>query len=597
MTPEESGSAPGGTPCDAPGDASGGVEDPAAPASMPRPATQAVLQPDPAAGLSRRAPAPEVREAGAGAVGVVGGAEAAEDDFSSVGLLRQWSASTMDIGRHQAIEAAQLAAFVLARLLNRHDGAERLERFLSVPAVLGGDDGEAADAAEWAEEDPRLTARAGELLDTDVLVILSARSGKAKRAVVRHQASVAVVWFLGFHNLLASIAQGRLPFARIARRSYRVDDALLPLPQVQALDRYLNSLPADLSMDQFEKLSRHRIRSLDPIPPDPEAPRRGRRVQLERCDDDSGILTLTGPIEVLDALFQRTRATARAIRRKELSALGLPQADGGSPAAVEDLERRITDERTIAHLMFDLLAGSRPRTQVRVRDAGAGASDAATLFGGPATDGSAPADEFVEVLCPTDGAWLRKQAAVHVTVPVSTLLGMNDAPGRGASDATLSAQKCREIASHATSWVRILTDPATGAVTDDIAQTYEPPAAMRRTVRQKWRTCTAPGCSQPAENCEIDHARSFNHLDPATGGLTVVDNLHPLCTHHHQLKTAGVIGLRTISSGELVWVLPMGVTATAVPPPVAELDDLIPPQALLDRAREADAVAAGGSVR
>src|SRR5699024_3514470 len=137
---------------------------------------------------------------------------------------------------------------------------------------------------------------------------------------------------------------------------------------------------------------------------------------------------------------------------KELSALGLSQTDGGSPAAVEDLERRITDERTIAHLMFDLLAGSRPRTQVRVRDAGAGASDAATQFGGPATDGSAPADEFVEVLCPTDGAWLRKQAAVHVTVPVSTLLGMNDARGRGASDATLSAQKCREIASHATSW-------------------------------------------------------------------------------------------------------------------------------------------------
>src|SRR5699024_9029662 len=111
VTPEESGRAPGGTPCDAPGDASGGVEDPAAPASMPRPATQAVLQPDPAAVLSRRAPAPEVRETAAGAagaagaVGVAGGAEAAEDDFSSVGLLRQWSASTMDIGRHQAIEA------------------------------------------------------------------------------------------------------------------------------------------------------------------------------------------------------------------------------------------------------------------------------------------------------------------------------------------------------------------------------------------------------------------------------------------------------------------------------------------------------------
>jgi hypothetical protein len=173
-------------------------------------------------------------------------------------------------------------------------------------------------------------------------------------------------------------------------------------------------------------------------------------------------------------------------------------------------------------------------------------------------------------------------------VPASTLLGLDDSPGRVAGDATLSAQKCREIAAHATSWVRILTDPVTGVVTEDIALTYEPTVAMRRTVRQKWRTCTAPGCSHPAESCEIDHVRSFSHLDPAAGGPTTVENLHPLCKHHHQLKTAGVIRVRKAGPDELEWVLPMGVTATAVPAPIGEPQDAVRPRELLARAHAAD---------
>ena len=551
-----------------------GSQDPAASigATGPAVATQAVLQPDPALGAG-----PQV--AGRGGESIVPDGQQAE--FCTADMWQRWRSSREDLGRWQAVEAAQLAAFALARLLNRDDGAERLELFLASPTVQDGS-GAAADVdmARLLEEDPRLTYRAGELLDADVLMVLSTGMSKAKRATVRREAAVAIVWFLGFYNLLDSIARGRLPFQRIERLGFRVDDALLPLDQVQALDRYLDALSPDLSMGQFEKLMRHRIRTLDPLPPDPEAPRRNRKVQLERCDDDSGILTLTGPIDVLDALYQRTRATARAIRRGELSALGL-EVDG-EPVAAAAFEGRRLDERTISHLMFDLLAGSRPQTQVRTRGAMDGVD--ATLFDGALAGGG----ELIDVLCPTDGTWLRKQAAVHVTVPASTLLGLDGSPGRVAGDATLSAQKCREIAAHATSWVRILTDPATGVVTDDSALTYEPTAAMRRTVRQKWRTCTAPGCSHPAESCEIDHVRSFCHLDPAAGGPTTVENLHPLCKHHHQLKTAGVIRVRKAGRDELEWVLPMGVTATAVPAPIGEPQDAVRPRELLARAHAAD---------
>jgi hypothetical protein len=255
-------------------------------------------------------------------------------------MWQAWKSSREDLGRWQAVEAAQLAAFALARLLNRDDGAERLEHFLASPEAQEGSGAVTdVDMAELLEEDPRLTYRAGELLDTDVLMVLSTGMSKAKRATARREAAVAIVWFLGFYNLLDSIARGRLPFQRIERLGFRVDDALLPLDQVQALDRYLDALSPELSMGQFEKLMRHRIRTLDPLPPDPEAPRRNRKVQLERCDDDSGILTLTGPIDVLDALYQRTRATARAISRSTVSpwrpgrSTGCGSTNGPSPTS------------------------------------------------------------------------------------------------------------------------------------------------------------------------------------------------------------------------------------------------------------------------
>lgn len=539
----------------------------------------------------------------------LGSATARSEDgpqFTSSGLMEQWVGSNQDAGRLQALEAAQLAAFALARVLSREDGQDELDRFLSTEGLF-----EESASASDVDADPRISTQAGRLLHAEDLMIVSAHMRKAKRDSAKRRVAHAIVWFLGFHNLLASVAQGRLAFERIARLGYRVDDALLPLSEVRALDRYLDAMRPDLSMDQFEKLTRKQIRSLVPVPEDPEAPRRNRNVRLERCDDDTGILTLTGPIHVLDALFQRTRATARAIRRRELSALGVDDQGTGVSAGQgvsashgtgpDRWQDRTLDDRTISQLMFDLLAGSRPQTQVRV--AGRGAAEGVGAAAGAA--GSADAgmldlrvagagresdsDEFIDVLCPTDGTWLRKQAAVHVTVPASTLLGMNEAPGWTTGDATLSAPACREIASHATSWVRILTDPTTGVVTDDIAQTYEPTAGMRRTVRQKWRCCTAPGCSRPAESCEIDHCCSYSKKDPSKGGLTVVENLHPLCKHHHQLKTMGIIGLRRVSGDEIVWVLPMGVKSTAVPPPIGETDEETPPGRLLDHARSADA--------
>ena len=50
----------------------------------------------------------------------------------------------------------------------------------------------------------------------------------------------------------------------------------------------------------------------------------------------------------------------------------------------------------------------------------------------------------------------------------------------------------------------------------------------------------------------------------------------------------GIIGLRRVSSDEIVWVLPMGVKSTAVPPSIGDTDQDTPPDRLPDRARSAD---------
>ena len=102
----------------------------------------------------------------------------------------------------------------------------------------------------------------------------------------------------------------------------------------------------------------------------------------------------------------------------------------------------------------------------------------------------------------------------------------------------------RRVASHSTVWRRMLFDPVTGAIADEATRNYRPTASMRRAVEQKWRTCTAPGCTRNAERCEIDHCEPFLHEDPGQGGRTHPDNLIPLCVQHHQLKTEGVIRLR-----------------------------------------------------
>jgi hypothetical protein len=114
---------------------------------------------------------------------------------------------------------------------------------------------------------------------------------------------------------------------------------------------------------------------------------------------------------------------------------------------------------------------------------------------------------------------------IHITVPITTLLGVDEEPGELAGYGPLPAPIARQIATDPDStWRRLLTDPASGTLLDHGRRTYRPPTALAHFIRTRDGTCRYPGCRRPATACELDHVQPWQR-----GGTTSDDNLCTLC--------------------------------------------------------------------
>ncbi|VTR77668.1 HNH endonuclease signature motif containing protein [Cellulomonas hominis] len=152
---------------------------------------------------------------------------------------------------------------------------------------------------------------------------------------------------------------------------------------------------------------------------------------------------------------------------------------------------------------------------------------------------------------------------VLVTVPLSTLIGVEDQPAELAGYGPIDAVQARALAWGGT-WQRLVTDPLSGTVLDVGRTRYRPPAALDEHVRYRDRTCTAPGCTVPAERADLDHTVEYHpgaDDDPARPlGATSADNLGPACRHHHRLKTETAFTLAQVEPGLFAWTDPTGHT-------------------------------------
>lgn len=145
------------------------------------------------------------------------------------------------------------------------------------------------------------------------------------------------------------------------------------------------------------------------------------------------------------------------------------------------------------------------------------------------------------------------QAVVHVTVPISTLMGVDDEPGDLAGHGTIPADLARRVAAGPDSvWRRLLTDPTSGTLLDYGTATYRPPVVLDRYVRIRDGTCRFPGCRQSAWRGDLDHSTPFPN------GPTADHNLTGLCRHHHVLKTSGRWKVEHGAGAVLTWTSPTG---------------------------------------
>jgi len=146
------------------------------------------------------------------------------------------------------------------------------------------------------------------------------------------------------------------------------------------------------------------------------------------------------------------------------------------------------------------------------------------------------ADVFVaQFRAARDGRSASSRAVIGITVPVSTLAGISNAPGESFDGSfALPAELVRDLARQpGTLFHRIFTDPL-GRILDITELGRFPSNKLKIAIDIRDGTCRFPTCTRPATESDKDH-RVPHPRGPTSGG-----NLRGLCRRHHRMKTYGV---------------------------------------------------------
>ena len=151
------------------------------------------------------------------------------------------------------------------------------------------------------------------------------------------------------------------------------------------------------------------------------------------------------------------------------------------------------------------------------------------------------------------------RATVEITIPVTTLTGLDDGPALLAGHGPIDPDTARRLAANTTGWERLFLHPDTRALLT--IDHYTPTAAQRRYLHARDKTCRVPGCDIKATHCDLDHTVPYS-----TGGVTDVENLNCLCEQHHMLKHHAPWRWHNLGHGRTRITSPCGYDYTEGPP-------------------------------
>jgi hypothetical protein len=150
---------------------------------------------------------------------------------------------------------------------------------------------------------------------------------------------------------------------------------------------------------------------------------------------------------------------------------------------------------------------------------------------------------------------------IHVSVALSTLLGMDEQPGELDGHGPIPADLARRLAADPSgTWRRLVTDEL-GHLVDYGRTTYEPPADLAQFVIARDRTCRAPGCERPAARSDLHHVQWWSR-----GGETNAANLIAACERNHYAVHEGSWQVTREPAGTVVWTSPTTGHVYRVPP-------------------------------
>lgn len=161
------------------------------------------------------------------------------------------------------------------------------------------------------------------------------------------------------------------------------------------------------------------------------------------------------------------------------------------------------------------------------------------------------------------GTRVARPGVVAVTVPVQSLMGLDDAPGELVDrSASVPASVIREIADQpGTLFFRLLTD-SRGNLLDVTEIGRFPSRLLEFTVDIRDGTCREVFCEVPSTRCDLDH------LEAHPEGPTSAGNLGPRCRHGHRAKTSGGFRVEQPAPGVFVTTTPTGHRYTKHPEPL-----------------------------